>query len=145
MSPSMCEWAVPTFGRHVAVEISEENGTQLFLPRGCAHGFLVLSETADFLYKCDEYYSPQDEIVVRWNDPALGIDWRISDPVLGPRDASAPLLADIPNLPSLRRLTMRFLVTGISGQIGGEAARRFTELGTCDSRPPGGCLIYRSR
>jgi len=89
----------PTFGRHVAVEISEENGTQLFLPRGCAHGFLVLSETADFLYKCDEYYSPQDEIVVRWDDPALGIDWRISDPVLGPRDASAPLLAEIPNLP----------------------------------------------
>jgi dTDP-4-dehydrorhamnose 3,5-epimerase len=89
----------PTFGRHVAVEISEENGIQLFLPRGCAHGFLVLSETADFLYKCDEYYSPQDEIVVRWDDPALGIDWRISDPVLGPRDASAPLLAEIPNLP----------------------------------------------
>jgi dTDP-4-dehydrorhamnose 3,5-epimerase-like enzyme len=68
--------------------------------RGCAHGFVVLSETADFLYKCDQYYSPQDEIVVRWNDPALGIDWRISDPVLGPRDAAAPLLADVPRLPS---------------------------------------------
>jgi dTDP-4-dehydrorhamnose 3,5-epimerase len=89
----------PTFGRHVAVELSEENGVQVFLPRGCAHGFLVLSETADFLYKCDQYYSPQDEIVVRWNDPALGIDWRISDPVLGPRDAAAPLLADISSLP----------------------------------------------
>jgi dTDP-4-dehydrorhamnose 3,5-epimerase len=90
----------PTFGRHVAVEISEENGIQFFLPRGCAHGFVVLSETADFLYKCDEYYSPQDEIVVRWNDPALGIDWRISEPVLGARDAAAPLLADIPSLPA---------------------------------------------
>jgi dTDP-4-dehydrorhamnose 3,5-epimerase len=90
----------PTFGRHVAVEISEENGVQFFLPRGCAHGFVVLSENADFLYKCDEYYSPQDEIVVRWNDPALGIDWRISDPVLGARDAAAPVLADIPRLPS---------------------------------------------
>lgn len=90
----------PTFGRHVAVEISEENGRQFYLPRGCAHGFIVLSETADFLYKCDEYYSPQDEIVVRWNDPALGIDWRISDPVLGARDASAPLLADVSRLPS---------------------------------------------
>jgi dTDP-4-dehydrorhamnose 3,5-epimerase len=90
----------PTFGRHVAVEISEDNGVQFFLPRGCAHGFVVLSETADFLYKCDEYYSPQDEIVVRWNDPALGIDWRISEPVLGARDAAAPLLADIPCLPS---------------------------------------------
>ena len=90
----------PTFGRHVAVELSGENGVQLFAPRGCAHGFVVLSDTADFLYKCDEYYSPADEIVVRWNDPALGIDWRIADPVLGPRDASAPLLADIERLPS---------------------------------------------
>jgi dTDP-4-dehydrorhamnose 3,5-epimerase len=90
----------PSFGRHVAVEISEDNGVQFFLPRGCAHGFVVLSETADFLYKCDEYYSPEDEIVVRWNDPALGIDWRISEPVLGARDAAAPLLADIPRLPS---------------------------------------------
>jgi dTDP-4-dehydrorhamnose 3,5-epimerase len=90
----------PTFGHHVAVELSDENGIQFFLPRGCAHGFVVLSETADFLYKCDEYYSPQDEIVVRWNDPTLGIDWRISDPILGPRDAAAPLLADISRLPS---------------------------------------------
>jgi dTDP-4-dehydrorhamnose 3,5-epimerase len=90
----------PTFGRHVAVELSGDNGAQFFLPRGCAHGFVVLSETADFLYKCDEYYSPQDEIVVRWNDPALGIDWRVSEPVLSPRDAAAPLLADVAKLPS---------------------------------------------
>jgi len=90
----------PAFGRHVAVELSDENGIQLYMPRGCAHGFIVLSETADFLYKCDEYYSPQDEIVVRWNDPALGIDWRISEPLLGKRDAAAPLLADVSDLPS---------------------------------------------
>ena len=90
----------PAFGRHVAVELSDENGIQLYMPRGCAHGFIVLSETADFLYKCDEYYSPQDEIVVRWNDPALGIDWRISEPLLGKRDAAAPLLADVSHLPS---------------------------------------------
>ena len=62
----------PTFGRHVAVELSEENRRQLWVPRGFAHGFVVLSETADFFYKCDELYSPSDEIVVRWNDPALG-------------------------------------------------------------------------
>jgi dTDP-4-dehydrorhamnose 3,5-epimerase len=90
----------PTFGRHVALELSGENGIQLFVPRGCAHGFVVLSDTADFLYKCDEYYSPADEIVVRWNDPALGIEWQVSDPILGPRDAEAPFLADIARLPT---------------------------------------------
>jgi dTDP-4-dehydrorhamnose 3,5-epimerase len=89
----------PAFGRHVAVELTEDNGLQFFLPRGCAHGFVVLSETADFVYKCDEYYSPQDEIAVRWDDPALGIDWRISDPILGPRDAAAPLLSELSRLP----------------------------------------------
>jgi dTDP-4-dehydrorhamnose 3,5-epimerase len=89
----------PTFGKHVAVELSEENGQQFFLPRGCAHGFVVLSEIADFLYKCDEYYSPADEITVRWNDPALGIDWRIAEPVISERDAAAPLLANISGLP----------------------------------------------
>ena len=93
----------PTFGRHVAVELSEQNGVQFFVPRGFAHGFVVLSESADFLYKCDEYYSQQDEITVRWNDPVLGIDWRVSDPVLGPRDADAPLLADLKSrLPAYR-------------------------------------------
>ena len=89
----------PTFGKHVAVELSEENGRQFFLPRGCAHGFVVLSEVADFLYKCDEYYSPSDEITVRWNDPAIGIDWRVANPTISERDAAAPLLADISRLP----------------------------------------------
>jgi dTDP-4-dehydrorhamnose 3,5-epimerase len=90
----------PSFGRHVAVEISAENGRQFFLPRGCAHGFVVLSETADFLYKCDEYYSPADEITVRWDDPALAIDWRVPKPVISERDATAPLLANISRLPA---------------------------------------------
>src|ERR1700676_1426517 len=65
----------PTFGRHVAVELSEENRRQLWVPRGFAHGFAVLSEIADFFYKCDEFYSPSNEIAVRWNDPAIGIAW----------------------------------------------------------------------
>jgi len=89
----------PTFGRSVAVTLSEENGRQLFIPRGFAHGFLVLSETADFFYKCDNYYSPADELVIRWNDPAIAINWQIKSPALSPRDASAPLLADVKNLP----------------------------------------------
>lgn len=89
----------PTFGRHVAVELNEENRRQLWVPRGFAHGFAVLSESADFAYKCDNTYSPKDEIVVRWNDPALGIDWRIEEPSLSARDAAAPLLQTVSNLP----------------------------------------------
>jgi dTDP-4-dehydrorhamnose 3,5-epimerase len=89
----------PTFGKHVAVELSEENGRQLFVPRGFAHGFVVQSETADFFYKCDSLYSPSDEIVVRWNDPAIGIDWQVAEPKLSARDSTAPLLAEIDRLP----------------------------------------------
>jgi dTDP-4-dehydrorhamnose 3,5-epimerase len=90
----------PTFGRHVAVELSEDNHRQFWLPRGFAHGFVVLSESADFFYKCDDLYSPADEIVVRWNDPAIGINWGIDDPKLSSRDAAAPLLAQVERLPT---------------------------------------------
>jgi dTDP-4-dehydrorhamnose 3,5-epimerase len=90
----------PTFGRHVAVELDEESRRQLWVPRGFAHGFAVLSETADFSYKCDNTYSPKDEIVVRWDDPAIGIKWGIEKPSLSARDAAAPLLADVKNLPA---------------------------------------------
>jgi dTDP-4-dehydrorhamnose 3,5-epimerase len=89
----------PNFGRHVAVELSEENRRQFWVPRGFAHGFVVLSESADFFYKCDELYSPADEIVVRWNDSAIGIAWGISAPTLSARDARAPLLAEVSALP----------------------------------------------
>lgn len=89
----------PTFGRHVAVELSEENRRQLWVPRGFAHGFVVLSETVDFFYKCDNAYSPKDEVSVRWDDPAIGINWGISNPSLSTKDAVAPLLADVKNLP----------------------------------------------
>lgn len=66
-----------TFGQHVAVELSEENKRQFFVPRGFAHGFSVLSEEAVFQYKCDNYYAPGQEGGIRFDDPALGIDWRI--------------------------------------------------------------------
>ena len=89
----------PHFGRHVAVELSEDNRRQLWVPRGFAHGFVVLSETADFFYKCDEVYSPKDEIVVRWDDPAIGITWGVENPSLVARDAAAPLLSEVKNLP----------------------------------------------
>jgi len=87
----------PTFGRHVAVELG--NLRQLWVPRGFAHGFLVLSETADFFYRCDELYSPADELIIRWDDPAIGINWGIDVPTLSPRDANAPLLKDVERLP----------------------------------------------
>jgi hypothetical protein len=79
----------PTFGQHVAVELNDESRRQLWVPRGFAHGFVVLSETADFFYKCDDFYSPADEIVVRWNDPAIGIAWGIEAPGVSARDAAA--------------------------------------------------------
>ena len=89
----------PTFGRHVSVELSEENRRQVWIPRGFAHGFLVRSDSADFFYKCDAPYSPRDELIVRWSDPAIGIDWGIDDPKLSARDASAPLLSEVEGLP----------------------------------------------
>jgi dTDP-4-dehydrorhamnose 3,5-epimerase len=89
----------PTFGRHVAVELSDNNFRQLWIPRGFAHGFAVLSESADFFYKCDQLYSPANELVIRWDDPAIGIDWRITKAALSERDAGAPLLKDVAGLP----------------------------------------------
>lgn len=94
----------PNFGRHVAVELSEENRRQLWVPRGFAHGFAVLSESADFFYKCDDLYSPKDEISVRWDDPAIGINWGLADPSLSAKDAAAPLLAEVKNLPVYGRI-----------------------------------------
>lgn len=67
----------PTFGQHVAVELTEDNHRQFFVPRGFAHGFSVLSDEVIFQYKCDNYYAPQHEGALAWDDPALGIDWRI--------------------------------------------------------------------
>lgn len=92
----------PTFGQWEADILSGENHRQLWVPPGFAHGFCVLSETADFLYKCTDYYQPDDEGSIAWNDPALGIEWPIANPVLSAKDAKAPLLKDIPetNLPA---------------------------------------------
>ena len=67
----------PTFGKHVAVELSGDNHRQLFVPRGFAHGFAVLSDDAIFQYKCDNFYAPQSEAALAWDDPDLGIDWRV--------------------------------------------------------------------
>ena len=80
----------PCFGQHVSVELSEESHRMLWVPPGFAHGFVVLSERADFLYKCTAYYSPQDERAIRWDDPNLAIDWKLeSEPMLSDRDKQA--------------------------------------------------------
>ena len=88
----------PTFGQHIAVELSSENRRQFWIPRGFAHGFLVLSESADFFYKCDAFYSPTHEIVVQWNDPELGIDWGCEAPMLSARDRAGLPLAQLHEL-----------------------------------------------
>lgn len=87
----------PTYGQHVAVELTEDNHRQFFVPRGFAHGFAVLSDEAIFQYKCDNYYAPQSEGAIAWNDPALGIDWRVSteNRILSEKDMHHPLLADL--------------------------------------------------
>ncbi|MBR5821535.1 MAG: dTDP-4-dehydrorhamnose 3,5-epimerase [Alistipes sp.] len=79
----------PTFGKHVAVELSAENKRQLFIPKGFAHGFAVLSEEALFEYKCDEFYHPEAECGIAWNDPNIGIDWRLpkEDIILSKKDS----------------------------------------------------------
>ena len=86
----------PTFGRYVAVELSAENKRQLFIPRGMAHGFLVLSDEAVFTYKVDNVYAPQAEAGIRWNDPALGISWPIEgmEVLTSDKDLRQPLLSE---------------------------------------------------
>jgi len=86
----------PTFGQWVGYELSEDNHRQLWVPAGFAHGFCVLSEIADFIYKCTDMYHPRDEGHVLWNDPEIGIVWPMEEPSLSDKDRLGPLLASIP-------------------------------------------------
>ena len=90
----------PTFGKYVAVELTEDNHRQLFIPRGFAHGFSVLSDEVIFQYKCDNLYTPQAEGAIAWNDPEIGIDWQLpaEDILLSAKDASHPMLKDVEDL-----------------------------------------------
>lgn len=90
----------PTFGKHISALLSANNKRQIYVPRGFAHGFVVLSDEAEFLYKCSDFYSPPDERAVAWNDPDLRIDWQLSahgitTPILSAKDERAPRLRDI--------------------------------------------------
>ena len=90
----------PTFGKYVAVELSEQNKRQMYVPRGFAHGFAVLSDEAVFQYRCDNYYAPAEERGIAWNDPAIGIDWGVplEQVILSAKDTVNPLLADVADL-----------------------------------------------
>lgn len=86
----------PTFGQYVSVELTENNNYQLFVPRGFAHGFVVLTKFAVFQYKCDNYYHPESEGAIIWNDPTINIDWEIYDKniILSDKDKKNPSLKD---------------------------------------------------
>lgn len=86
-----------TFGKHIGITLTDERQEMLWIPPGFAHGCLVLSESADFLYKCTDYYAPEHERVVRWNDPDLDIDWPLEggmEPILSPRDVAGQAFRD---------------------------------------------------
>jgi dTDP-4-dehydrorhamnose 3,5-epimerase len=85
----------PTYGKWVGVTLSAENHHQFYVPAGFAHGFCVLSDWADFYYKCTDYYHPEDEGHIRWDDPDIGIQWPLTNPSLSTKDANAPYLKDI--------------------------------------------------
>ncbi|MFH0879704.1 MAG: dTDP-4-dehydrorhamnose 3,5-epimerase [Lentisphaerota bacterium] len=86
----------PTFGQWVAQELSDKNRYMMFIPEGFAHGFCVLSEEADFMYKCTDFYSPKDDHGVLWSDPALAIPWPAKDAILSPKDLKHPVLSSVP-------------------------------------------------
>ena len=84
-----------TFGQWYGLELNDENRLQLYVPPGFAHGFVTLSDTADVAYKCTRLYKPEDEGCLIWNDPEIGIDWPLDEPLVSEKDAAAPRLADI--------------------------------------------------
>jgi dTDP-4-dehydrorhamnose 3,5-epimerase len=90
----------PTFGRWFGLELSGENGRQLWVPAGFAHGFCVLSDSADFLYKCTDFYAPECEHGLAWDDPDIGVQWPVEAPLLSKKDQAAPRLKDAISLPA---------------------------------------------
>ena len=85
----------PTFGKWVGVTLSADKHQQFYVPAGFAHGFCVLSDSADFQYKCTDYYHPEDEGCIRWDDPDIGIQWPVTSPTLSTKDANAPYLKNL--------------------------------------------------
>ena len=89
----------PTFGQYYGNILSDNNHFQMYVPPGFAHGYIVISEIAIFQYKCTEVYHPEDEFGIRWDDPKLSIDWKITNPIISNRDKKLPLLSNQKDLP----------------------------------------------
>ena len=85
----------PTYKQWVGVELSEENKKQLLIPRGFGHGFVTLTDHVEFMYKADNYYAPQADAGIRWNDSTIGVDWGVKNPILSEKDKKNPWFADI--------------------------------------------------
>lgn len=105
----------PTFGQWLGMHLSDENRRQLFIPEGFAHGFCLLSQSAYVFYKCTDFYAPDAERGILWSDPALGIDWPVTDPLISPRDSHFPILRDVSSefLPVYRETDKRTQVSGV--------------------------------
>jgi dTDP-4-dehydrorhamnose reductase/dTDP-4-dehydrorhamnose 3,5-epimerase len=112
-----------TYKKWVGVELSEENKKQLLIPKGFAHGFLTLTDDVEVQYKVDEYYAPECDRSIRFNDPEIGVNWGIEDPILSEKDLNAPLLKD-----SDVDFSLKFMVTGVNGQLGHDVVLKLKEL-----------------
>ena len=112
-----------TYKKWVGVELSEDNKKQLFIPKGFAHGFLTLTDNVEVQYKVDEYYAPECDRSIRFDDPEIVVDWGIEDPILSEKDLKAPLLKN-----SDVDFSLKFLVTGANGQLGHDVKLKLKEL-----------------
>lgn len=112
-----------TYKKWVGVELSEENKNQLLIPKGFAHGFLTLTDDVEVQYKVDEYYAPECDRSIRFDDPEIGVNWGIEDPILSEKDLNAPLLKD-----SDVDFSLKFMVTGVNGQLGHDVVLKLKEL-----------------
>lgn len=113
----------PSFKQWVAVELSAENKKQLLIPKGFAHGFLTLTDDAEVQYKVDEYYDPECDRTLKFNDPAFGINWQIENPIVSEKDLLAPLLQD-----SDVNFQLKILVTGSNGQLGSDLLEELSHM-----------------
>ncbi len=112
-----------TYKHWIAVELSESNKKQLMVPKGFAHGFLTLTDDVEVQYKVDEYYAPECDRSIRFDDPEIGIDWGIKDPILSEKDLKAPLFKD-----SDVDFSLKFMVTGVNGQLGHDVMMQLKEM-----------------